>query len=69
MMGMYWYVLAELKKIAKYKIGMYCIVLACIVQYTPLYIQIPVNTYQNVPNTYQFLPIHRSDRNKDAVPS
>ena len=57
MIGMNWSVLAELKKIAKYKIGMYCIVLACIVQYTPLYIQIPVNTYQTYQihtNSYQY---------------
>ena len=45
MIGMYWSVLAELIKIAKYKIGMYCAVSTYIVTQN-------LNTDKYVTNTY-----------------
>ena len=45
MIGMYWSVLAELIKIAKYKIGMYCAVLTYIGTQN-------LDTDKYVPNTY-----------------
>ena len=51
--GMYWCMylvcIVLYKKITKYKIGMYCTVLSCIVQNTPRYMQIPAYTFLCMP--------------------